>query len=76
VQTLMLAAQVRGLATCPQVSFVRFQPIIAEQLCLGPEELVTCGMSLGYGDEAAPVNRLDMPREPLDGFTRWLGFED
>ena len=75
VQTLMLAAQVRGLATCPQVSFVRFQPIIAAQLGLGPEELVTCGMSLGYADADAPVNRMDMPREPLDGFTRWLGFD-
>jgi nitroreductase len=75
LQTLMLAAQVRGLATCPQVSFVRFQPVIAAQLGLGPEELVTCGMSLGYADEQAPVNRLDMPREPLDGFTRWLGFD-
>jgi nitroreductase len=75
VQTLMLAAQVRGLATCPQVSFVRFQTVIAEQLGFGPEELVTCGMSLGYADAAAPVNHLDMPREPLDQFTRWLGFE-
>jgi nitroreductase len=40
LQTLMLAAQVRGLATCPQVSFVRFQSIIAEQLGLGAEEVV------------------------------------
>jgi nitroreductase len=76
LQTLMLAAQVRGLATCPQVSFVRFQSIIAEQLGLGPEELVTCGMSCGYLDEQAAVNRLNMPREPLDGFTRWLGFDE
>ena len=76
IQTLMLAAQVRGLATCPQVSFVRFQSIIAEQLGLGPEELVTCGMSCGYSDEEAAVNRLNMPREPLDGFTRWLGFDE
>ena len=76
LQTLMLAAQVRGLSTCPQVSFVRFQSIIAEQLKLGPDELVTCGMSCGYADEGAAVNRLDMPREPLDGFTRWLGFDE
>jgi nitroreductase len=76
LQTLMLAAQVRGLATCPQVSFVRFQSIIAEQLGFGPEELVTCGMSCGYADEQAAVNRLNMPREPLDGFTRWLGFDN
>ena len=76
LQTLMLAAQVRGLSTCPQVSFVRFQSIIAEQLKLGPDELVTCGMSCGYADEEAAVNRLNMPREPLDGFTRWLGFDE
>jgi nitroreductase len=76
LQSLMLAAQVRGLATCPQVSFVRFQSVIAEQLGLGAEEMVTCGMSCGYEDEQAAVNRLDMPREPLDGISRWLGFDE
>jgi nitroreductase len=75
LQTLMLAAQVRGLATCPQVSFVRFQSVIAEQLGLGPDEVVTCGMSCGYEDERAAVNHLNMPREPLDGVSCWLGFE-
>jgi hypothetical protein len=33
-------------------------------------------MSCGYADEEAAVNRLNMPREPLDGFTRWLGFDE
>jgi nitroreductase len=64
------------LATCPQVSFVRFQSIIAEELQLAPEELVACGMSCGYPDEQAAVNRLSMPREPLDRFTSWLGFDE
>ena len=72
----MLAAHARGLATCPQVSFVRFKSIIAEQLGLGPEEMVTCGISLGYADVQAAVNRLNIPRVPLEGFTRWLGFDD
>jgi len=76
LQTLMLAAQVRGLATCPQVSFVRLQPVITGQLKLAPDELVTCGMSCGYADEDAAVNHLNMPREPVDGFTRWHGFEE
>lgn len=76
LQTLMLAAQVRGLSTCPQVSFVRFQSVIAEHLKLSSDELVTCGMSCGYADEEAAVNRLNMPREPLDAFTRWLGFDE
>jgi nitroreductase len=76
LQTLILAAETRGLATCPQVSFVRFQTIIAEQLGLGPEELVTCGISLGYADVQASVNQLNMPREPLEGFARWMGFDE
>jgi len=74
IQNVMLAARARGLATCPQVSFVRYQSIIAEQLKLAPEEAVTCGMSLGYAEEQAAVNRLGMPREPLAVFTRWHGF--
>jgi nitroreductase len=76
LQNLMLAAHARGLATCPQVSFVRFQAIIADQLGLGSDESVTCGMSLGYADGQASVNRLNMPREPVQGFTRWLGFDE
>jgi nitroreductase len=76
VQSVILAAQVRGLATCPQVSFVRFQSIIAELLRLAPDEMVTCGMSCGYEDAQAPVNHLAMPREPLEVISRWLGFEE
>lgn len=75
LQTLILAAQVRGLATCPQVSFVRFQSIIDEHLRLDTEEVVACGMSLGYADEQAAVNRMKMPREPLETFTQWFGFD-
>jgi hypothetical protein len=33
-------------------------------------------MSCGYADEQAAVNHMAMPREPLDVFTRWLGFEE
>ncbi|MGC1816154.1 MAG: nitroreductase, partial [Casimicrobiaceae bacterium] len=75
LQNLMLAAHARGIATCPQVVFVRYQNVIAANLRLGSDELVVCGMSLGYAEEEAAVNRLDMPREPLEKFTRWLGFD-
>jgi nitroreductase len=76
LQSLMLAAHVRGLATCPQVAFVRFQSVIAEQLGLAPEEAVTCGVSCGYEDERAKVNHLGMPREPIDSISCWLGFDE
>jgi len=73
LQNVMLTAHASGLATCPQVSFVRYEFVIARQLGLAPEERVVCGMSLGYPDHEHAVNRLDMPRDAVD--TRWLGFE-
>jgi nitroreductase len=76
LQSFMLAAHVRGLATCPQVSFVRFQSVIAETLGLEAEEVVTCGVSCGYEDKNAAVNDLGMPRESLDRISCWLGFDE
>lgn len=32
------------------------------------------GMSMGYGDPDASVNRACMPREGVHGFARLLGF--
>ena len=76
LQNLMLAAHARGLSTCAQVSFVRYESVIAEQLGFAPNESVTCGMSLGYEDKKAAINHLAMPREPLEKITRWLGFDE
>jgi hypothetical protein len=33
-------------------------------------------MSLGYADEHAPLNRMGMPRDPLETFTYWRGFDE
>jgi nitroreductase len=75
IQNVMLAARARGLDTCPQVSFVRYQSIIAKHLGLGEDDAVVCGMSLGYADLSAPVNALDMQREPVERIATLLGFD-
>lgn len=75
LQNVMLAAQARGLATCPQVSFVRYQSVIAETLGLRNSDAVVCGMSLGWPDDSSPVNRMDMPREPILHIAQWHGFD-
>lgn len=75
LQNLMLAAWARGLSTCPQVSFVRYQTVIAKALNLTSQETVVCGMSLGYADDDATVNRMQMPRARIDQFTTWSGFD-
>ncbi|WP_354684261.1 nitroreductase [Cupriavidus necator] len=75
IQTIMIAASAIGLATCPQVSFVRYQDIISRHLEFPDGFQVVCGMSLGFPDGESIVNRLDMAREPVEGFTRFLGFD-
>lgn len=76
MQTLMLAAHARGLATCPQVAFLRYESIIAAYLNLSGSEAVVCGMSLGWPDTTAPVNYLDMPRQDVETLAAWHGFQD
>lgn len=75
LQTLMLAAHARGLATCPQVAFLRYERLIARHLGFAAGEALVCGMSLGYPDRDAAVNQVHMPRNPVASFTFWHGFD-
>ena len=75
LQTFMLAAKARGLDTCPQVSFVRHEPVVRECLGLPAGQTVVCGMSLGYAQTDAPLHRLAMPREPVGAFAVFHGFD-
>jgi len=73
-QNVMIAAKARGLDTCPQVAFAPFHELIAARLQMPPEQLTAFGMSMGYGDPDAPVNRARMPRERVQDFARLIGF--
>jgi len=72
LENIMVAARGRGLDTCPQVAFLDFHRIIAEHLALPASEMMVCGMSLGYADDSAAVNRLVTEREPVSAFARFL----
>jgi nitroreductase len=76
VQNVMIAARIHGLDTCPQVSFVRYQTLIARHLGFEEDEIVACGMSMGYADPDAPINAMNVPREPVNSYARLAGFED
>ncbi|HEY4316333.1 MAG TPA: nitroreductase [Herbaspirillum sp.] len=75
LQSIMLAAKARGLDTCPQISFVKYHEIIRQQLPIAPNEIIVCGMSLGYADQSERVNSLRLPREPIEAFTSFFGFQ-
>ncbi|WP_298831273.1 nitroreductase [uncultured Piscinibacter sp.] len=71
LQNIMVAARARGLDTCPQAAFTQFHRIIEAQLGLAPDEMVVCGMSLGFADPDKVENRLVTEREPMEAFTRF-----
>ena len=72
LQTLMLAARGMGLHTCPQAAWNGFGSIILPHIGAGDNEMLVCGMALGYADESQIVNTFRTPREPVASFTRWL----
>ena len=73
MQTLMLLAAERGLATCPQEAWALVHRTVGEVLGLGEERMLYCGMALGFADEAAPVNRWRTERVPVEEFARFSG---
>ena len=69
-----IAARGRGLDTCPQAAFADFHRIIRRELDIPENEVVICGMALGYADEAAVENRLVTERAPVSEFATFQGF--
>lgn len=72
LQNIMVAARAHGLHTCPQAAWNGFAKIILPHIGAGPDEMVVCGMALGYADLSAKVNTFHTPREASSSFTRWL----
>lgn len=74
LQNLMLVAEERGLATCPQEAWAAVHRTVVEHLELPPERILYCGLALGYAAEEAPVNRWRTDRAPLEDFATFRGF--
>lgn len=72
LQNIMVAARAHGLHTCPQAAWNGYARIVLPHIGAGDDEMLVCGMSLGYADLAHPVNGFHTPREPVAGFTRWV----
>ena len=72
MQNIMLAARARGLHTCPQAAWNNFSSIVLPHIGATADEMLVCGMALGYADEAALVNSFFTPREEVASFTRWV----
>ena len=72
LQNIMVAARARGLDTCPQAAFTQYHRVIARELELPENEMVVCGMALGWADPERIENTLVTEREPAQAFARFL----
>ena len=72
MQNIMVAARARSLHTCPQAAWNGYGKIVLPHIGAGPDEMLVCGMSMGYADQNAKVNSFHTPRVPVEEFTRWL----
>jgi nitroreductase len=71
---VMLAAKARGLDTCAQGAWNSYWTVTRRMLNVPEDQHVVFGISLGWADTSAPVNRLVSEREPVDAFATFHGF--
>ena len=69
LENIMIAARGAGLDTCAQAAFANYHDIIRRQLAIPANEILVCGMALGYEDKSEKANELVSPREPVAAFT-------
>jgi nitroreductase len=72
LQSIMIAARGRGLHTCPQAAFAPYHRQIRPLLDIPEEEIIVCGMALGFEDETKPENTLRSERAPLEEFVSFV----
>lgn len=71
VAYLLLAAQAKGLATCPIGLISAYAEDIAEVLDISKNKEIVLGIALGYADRQSPLNRFKTEREHLDNIRIW-----
>ncbi|MFI4976648.1 MAG: nitroreductase [Caulobacterales bacterium] len=76
MQNVMLLAVEAGLATCAQEYWARYPKTVASFVGLPDDHMVFSGMSMGYADEAAPINNWRTRRDPFEVWGEMRGFAD
>jgi nitroreductase len=72
IQSVMLAARGEGLETCPQAAFASFPGVVQAVADIPAQEMVVCGMALGYADPAAVVNGFVTERLGVSEFVTFV----
>ncbi len=74
MQSVALAATERGLGSCMQEAWARMRAPLHARFGLAQNEMIYCGMALGYADMTKPVNTLRSDRASVDEIASFRGF--
>lgn len=75
IMAFMLAAEAEALGTTGIGALANYGRIVHEHLDLSPDELVVCGLALGFSDETAAINSVRTERQKLSDFASFHGFD-
>ncbi len=73
LQNIIIAAGARGIDSCAQAAWSQYHRLIRQVLDLPEDDIIVCGMALGYADHDAPVNRMKTDRVPARDFMTFRG---
>lgn len=76
LMTFLLAAEARGMGATGIGALANYGKLVHAHLGLPKEEMVVCGLALGWPDHENPANTVRTTREPLDSYARFSGFEN
>lgn len=71
VAYLLLAAQAKGLSTCPIGLLTAYGDEIKDALYIPDEKEVLLAIAMGYADWESPANDFSTDREELSGILTW-----
>jgi nitroreductase len=72
LQNMMVAARGEGLDTCPQAAWNDYAKIILPSVGAKENEMLVCGMAIGYANQDDIVNTFITPRVSAEDFTTWV----
>ena len=72
LSTFMLLAKEAGLDTCAQEAWSIKNRCVSEFVSASSDEMLFCGMAIGYADKNDPINTFKSSRSPLNEWAKFI----
>jgi nitroreductase len=72
LQTFMLLAKEAGLDTCAQEAWSIKHDSVSEFVKADEDDMLFCGMCIGFRDDKDPINTLQSQRRPIEDWAKFI----